>query len=223
MHAVASLIGGPGCGILALIFKRLAQGKRDVDPVIFGGTGSVKLFAHHRGGFGREPIRLEVGEAPPRIPEIRAVDRRSQIGFNRLASQPFRLERMTEPKVEIGAAYLRINRIPWNFGHHFAVFGDHFRETAQADADRRGLRTMGVVPRIARQQWFQRFTSLRKFVARNQHLHIFMTRLVMVRHHRQNTRIERLGIVEHVPQMTNLCQQAHCFGMVAGLYKKAAD
>ena len=82
---------------------------------------------------------------------------------------------------------------------------------------------MGVVAWIAQQQWFQRFTRLRKFVPRDQHLHIFMTRLVMVRHHRQNTCIQRFCIVEHVTQMTDLCKQAHRFGMVAGLYKKAAD
>ena len=109
-----------------MILKRLAQGKRDVDAVIFGGIGRVKPFAHHRDGFGREAICLEVGEAPPRVTEIGPVDRRGQIGFNSLTGQSFSLERMTEPKVKIGAANARIDRIPRNFGQHFPIFGDHF-------------------------------------------------------------------------------------------------
>ena len=188
-----------------------------MDPVIFGGIGSVKPFAHHCDRFDREAIGFEVSEAPPRITEIGPVNRGGQIGFNSLAGQSFGLERMAKPKVEIGAAYARIHHIPWNFGQHFPIFGDNARKTAEADADRRSLRTMGVVARITQQQRFQRFTRLRKFVSRDQHLHIFMTRLIMVRHHRQNTRIERLCIVEHIADMTYLGKQAHRFGMVAGL------
>ena len=77
--------------------------------------------------------------------------------------------------------------------------------------------------RINLEQRLKSFAGLREFVPRDQHLHIFAARFVMVRHHGQYTGIERFGIIQHISHMANLREQAHRFWMIAKFKQEAAD
>ena len=117
----------------------------------------------------------------------------------------------------------RFRAITLGFAQQLAIDRDHPFEIAQPDLNCRCLRAVCMIGRIKFEQRPEFSLGLRKLMPRDQHLNVFLPRLVMIWHHRQHPGIKRFGIVEHIAQLADLREQTHGFRMIPDIEQEPAD
>ena len=78
----------------ASILQCLAECEMEVEPILLGQVGGAQRALHHRDRLLLEAIGLEIGEAPPNLPQRRLDRRGLSIGCNRILVAADRLQRM---------------------------------------------------------------------------------------------------------------------------------
>ena len=209
LERVATLIVRERFAVLTQILERLGEREAEVVPIGQLSCRRGLLGAHAGELLVREPVGLEVREAPVGVAEARPQRRGGAVGVLGLLASAERLEDMPDRQLHVG----RLRRLH----EERAIHLQRPLVLTEPDAGGRVGRPVAAVVRIGLQERLELLKGAHVLVALQERPDEVEARRVVLRRELEHGVEQELGVVEHLELDADAGEQPHRLDVVAVL------